>query len=369
MQLRSTTKVALFASYAALSACTGNIGGEDAESEPPFAFDQFGWSCDGLAGKTQPPGGSYYGTTFGCWSDANGKVHYDSGDNCVPACTNKPGWAALCGKRSGPQCLAYINWYAADADRFGCFARLLVQNPKNGRRAVVAVVDRGPNCYVEKKAKHAVIDMSHPASEYLLGGPRGWSDAANVIVTPVDPSTPLGPYLDKPADPAPANPPAKPPADPPKSPDPQPGPVVPGAIVIDDATGANSGGAQFAASSNWKASSNVAGYWGKGYEWRAVGASADAAEFGFHLDGAHSALVEAWWPAASDRSTQAPFLVFDGGGSLLGKVYVNQRDAGDAWVQLGTFHFAGGDAHVDLSRWTAGGGVVVADAVRVTPLD
>jgi hypothetical protein len=351
MHLRSTTKLAVIA---ALAACTGNIGAaDDDDADVPFAYDQFGWSCDGLAGKTQPPGGSYYATTFGCWSDANGKMHYDSGDNCVPACTYKPGWSELCGKRNGPQCLAYVNWYAADADRFGCFARLLVQNPKNGRRAVVAVVDRGPNCTVEKKAKHAVIDLSHPASEYLLGGPHGWSDAANVIVSPVDAATPLGPYLDKPVEPPPSNPPpADPPADPPAQ----------GPIVIDDA------GAQFAASSYWKASSNVSGYWGKGYAWRSVGASSDPAAFAFHLDGAHHALVEARWPAASDRSTQAPFLVFDGG-ALLGKVYVNQREQGNTWVKLGTFHFAGGDAHVDLSRWTTGGGVVVADAVRITPLD
>src|SRR5438105_3618950 len=228
MQLRSTKNVALIAGYVALGACAlpGSIGGQDdPEHGGALAYDQLGWSCDGLAGKSVAPGGSYYGTTFGCWSDDNGKVHYDAGDNCVPACTYKPGWSALCGKRTGPQCLAYLNWYSADADRYGCFARLLVENPKNGRRAVLAVVDRGPNCTVEKKAKHAVLDMSHPASAYLLGGAMGWSDAAAIVVTPVDAATPLGPYLDKPANPPPAAPPADPPpADPPADP-PGPGPV------------------------------------------------------------------------------------------------------------------------------------------------
>ncbi len=356
----------------------GDDGADGVMPDVEIAADQIGWTCVGLIGKALPPSNHYYTTTFGCWSDGNGKIHYDSGDNCVPACTYKPGWTELCGKRNGPACLSYVNWYSADADRFGCFARILVENPKNGRRAVLAVVDRGPNCYVEKKVAHAVLDMSHPASEYLFGGPTGWSDKADAIVTPVPASTPLGPYKGGSSSAASTSASSATASSSSASTTASSstssgsgggGPGPNGPIVIDSNNAYNTGSAHFAASSNWAASSSVSGYWDDGYSWRAVGSTSDAASFSFHLASAHKVLVEAWWPASSNRSTQAPFLVYDGNDKQVGKVYVNQRDQGGTWIGIGSYYLAAGDAHVDLSRWTAGSGVVVADAVRVTPLD
>jgi hypothetical protein len=83
----------------------------------------------------------------------------------------------------------------------------------------------------------------------------------------------------------------------------------------------------------------------------------------------HTMLVEARWTQGTDRSTQAPFWLFGPAGQALAKVYVNQQKNGGQWVTLGTFAFAAGQSSVGLSRWTKGTGVVVADAVRVTPLD
>ena len=75
-------------------------------------------------------------------------------------------------------------------------------------------------------------------------------------------------------------------------------------------------------------------------------------------------VVEAWWPAASDRSSSAPFIIFDGNGNQLDTVYVNQKSSGGQWVTLGTYNFTAGWNVVGLSRWTTPGSVVVADAVR-----
>ena len=72
-------------------------------------------------------------------------------------------------------------------------ARLRVKNPKNGRSAVVAVLDYGPACWVEAKVSHAAIDLSYPAANYLFGGEVGINDQALTHVVEVDPSTPLGP--------------------------------------------------------------------------------------------------------------------------------------------------------------------------------
>src|SRR4051812_8590490 len=71
-------------------------------------------SCTGLYGKTPAPDGEYDGTSFGCWVDASGNAHSDSGDNCIPACLSQAK-QTLCAGMSGPTCERSVNWYAADA--------------------------------------------------------------------------------------------------------------------------------------------------------------------------------------------------------------------------------------------------------------
>jgi hypothetical protein len=117
-------------------------------------------------------------------------------------------------------------------------------------------------------------------------------------------------------------------------------------------------------SGNWTASSNVSGYYNTGYWWRSTGASSDAAEFRAHLDSDKTMVVEAWWSSASDRSTSAPFVIFDSAGAQLDVVYKNQRQNGGQWVTIGTYDLTAGWNTVALSRWTTPGDVVVADAVR-----
>jgi hypothetical protein len=152
------------------------------------------------------------------------------------------------------------------------------------------------------------------------------------------------------------------------TPDPNdPGPNVPAGsleIVVDSNNNLNGADAQCNVSSNWTASNNVSGYYNTGYWWRSTGASSDMAEFKAHLGTPRTMVVEAWWSAASDRSTAAPFVIFDADGNQLDVVFVNQKQSGGQWVQLGTYNFTAGWNTVGLSRWTSASGVVVADAVR-----
>ena len=47
-------------------------------------------------------------------------------------------------------------------------------------------------------------------------------------------------------------------------------------------------------------------------------------------------------------------------------MYVDQQQAGGQWNVLGTWSFTAGWNHVALSRWTASGDYVIADAVRLS---
>jgi Somatomedin B domain len=148
------------------------------------------WSCGGLTGVTTNPDGIYYATSFGCWVDAQGNAHSDGGDNCLPACS----LASIgCSGKTGPQCERAINWYTADADRFGCGTKLLVTNPDNGKSAVLMAIDRGPNCRIERKVDHWVLDISTRASLHFFGESTAATERADLHVEIVDPSTPLGP--------------------------------------------------------------------------------------------------------------------------------------------------------------------------------
>ena len=151
------------------------------------------FSCTGTMGTEKAQNGDYYITSFGCWVDANKKVHLDSGDNCIPGCISKAQSSGLCKNLSGPQCEETVDWYVADSLRFGCLARLRVENPKNGKKVIVSALDAGPACWVERDAGKAILDASGRVNEYLFGTQHGWSDKALVHVVEVDPSTPLGP--------------------------------------------------------------------------------------------------------------------------------------------------------------------------------
>jgi hypothetical protein len=150
--------------------------------------------CDGPSGNTskQVPSNHVYSTSwFGCYAKPDGTIVKDPTDNCLFACGSK----GLCAAGlSGPECEASIKWFAADADRYGCGARIRLTNCVNGKQVVVTTLDRGPNCPTEKSFGVPVIDMSHDAMIYLFDGKEyGGSDKKRIVVEPVDAATPLGP--------------------------------------------------------------------------------------------------------------------------------------------------------------------------------
>ena len=152
------------------------------------------WSCTGTYGTSQPTDGRYDLTAFGCWTDASGGKHGDSGDNCIPGCFAKAKSAGLCSSGdSGKSCEERVSWYVADAARFGCLQRVKIVNPANGRAVVAVALDYGPACWVEAKVSKPGLDASGRVNRYLFGADQGITDRANVVVSLVASTTPLGP--------------------------------------------------------------------------------------------------------------------------------------------------------------------------------
>ena len=154
------------------------------------------------------------------------------------------------------------------------------------------------------------------------------------------------------------------PEDPPEEPPEQEDPSGDFSVIVDSNNNSNDANASCEVSSTWTGSSNVSGYYNTGYWWRSTGPSSDLALFKAKLDSGRKIEVQAWWSAAQDRSPDAPFIIFDGDGSHLDTVYVNQQQSGGQWVSLGSYDMKAGWIAAGLSRWTGAGYVVVADAVR-----
>jgi hypothetical protein len=118
-------------------------------------------------------------------------------------------------------------------------------------------------------------------------------------------------------------------------------------------------------SANWTLSSGTAGYFGTNYAFASTLPVSDAATFWFYLPAAATKSIDAWWTAGANRSPEAPFIVWNAGGTQLGTVKVDQQLNGGKWNTLGTWSFTAGWNKVQLSRWAPEGFVVIADAIRV----
>ncbi|HLM47979.1 MAG TPA: N-acetylmuramoyl-L-alanine amidase [Myxococcaceae bacterium] len=116
---------------------------------------------------------------------------------------------------------------------------------------------------------------------------------------------------------------------------------------------------------SWASSSNVGGYYGSGYYASPTAAVSEPATFWFYLPAAATKTIDAWWTSATDRSTTAPFVVWNAAGTRLATVNVNQQINGGRWNALGTWSFSAGWNKVQVSRWTTAGSYVIADAIQV----
>ncbi len=139
-----------------------------------------------------------------------------------------------------------------------------------------------------------------------------------------------------------------------------------GAIIVDSNPANNDANvAKVELAGTWTASSAVPGYYGSGYYYANTAATSAPATFWFYLPAAGTKTIDAWWTAGTDRAPAAPWIAYNAAGSEVGRTTTNQQGSGSQWVTLGTWSFSAGWNKVALSRWTATGKIVVADAVRV----
>ncbi len=144
------------------------------------------------------------------------------------------------------------------------------------------------------------------------------------------------------------------------------GGTAPAAIIVDSNNGNNDKTKGYIqVSSNWTSSNATPGYYGTGYFHASTAAVSDGATFWFYLPTAQTRTIDAWWVAGTNRSPSAPFVAFNAQGTNLGTKSVNQQINGGKWNTVGTWNFTAGWNKVVLSRWTATGHVVIADAVRI----
>lgn len=140
------------------------------------------------------------------------------------------------------------------------------------------------------------------------------------------------------------------------------GAYKPGSAVVLPTYTLDNANAGFACSANWATGTGSTDKYGTNYRYKSTAAISDAASFSINVGVAGTYKIYAWWPAGTNRSTTAPFILPAGG-----TVNVNQQINGGKWNLIGTQSLATGARVTKLSCWTTTGFVVMADAVRYAP--
>jgi N-acetylmuramoyl-L-alanine amidase len=112
----------------------------------------------------------------------------------------------------------------------------------------------------------------------------------------------------------------------------------------------------------WSTGTSAADKYGADYRFRSTAAVSEPASWAIGVGTAGTYRVQAWWPAGTNRSTTAPYVLPNNA-----TVNVNQQANGGVWNTLGTVALGTGTQTTKLSCWTGAGFIVVADAVRYTP--
>ncbi|MFI6924825.1 N-acetylmuramoyl-L-alanine amidase [Nonomuraea spiralis] len=127
----------------------------------------------------------------------------------------------------------------------------------------------------------------------------------------------------------------------------------------------NTTSGKFTASANWGTSAYSSQRYGADYRFADPVASSDPAWYQAAIPSAGTYKVEVWYPGDPGYNSSAPYIVAASGGNQT--VYVDQRSGGGSWRSIGTFSLNAGTYNVvGISRWTAGTGLVIADAVRIS---
>ncbi len=136
-----------------------------------------------------------------------------------------------------------------------------------------------------------------------------------------------------------------------------------GDVLIEDVVVDNTDGNFRVPSRQWFPSAYSSGYLGPNYHARPTGYVSDPATWSATLPAAGRWEVFARWTTGSNRTSEAPYIVYHAGGRTVKNV--DQRRNNATWISLGTYEFAAGHSHrVQLSCWTDPGAFVIADAVK-----
>lgn len=129
-------------------------------------------------------------------------------------------------------------------------------------------------------------------------------------------------------------------------------------IIVDNTSGG------FSVTGTWATGTSSTDKYGTNYRYHStqpISAPATWAPSGLTT---RNYAVYAWWPAGSNRSTAAPYLINHNSGQA--NVKVNQQTNGGKWNLLGTYAMSAGKT-VQLSCWAASGFNVMADAIKFVP--
>ncbi|MEH1100498.1 glycoside hydrolase domain-containing protein [Micromonospora sp. CPCC 205561] len=141
---------------------------------------------------------------------------------------------------------------------------------------------------------------------------------------------------------------------------PPPPPPQQWTTTVDNATSG-----RFVAGANWSTSSYSGSRYGADYRFAEPTQSSDVAWYRADIPETGSYEISVWYPADPGYNNQTPYVVATTSGNK--SVMVDQRLNGGRWTSIGVFTLAAGDGNkIGVSRWTAGSGYVVADAVRIT---
>lgn len=129
-------------------------------------------------------------------------------------------------------------------------------------------------------------------------------------------------------------------------------------IIVDNTSGS------FSVTGTWATGTSSTDKYGTNYRYHStqpISAPATWAPGGLTT---RNYAVYAWWPAGSNRSTAAPYLINHNSGQA--NVKVNQQINGGKWNLLGTYALSAGKT-VQLSCWAPSGFNVMADAIKFVP--
>jgi hypothetical protein len=117
-------------------------------------------------------------------------------------------------------------------------------------------------------------------------------------------------------------------------------------------------------SGTWSTGTSAAGHYGTDYRYATTvsGGATASCEWRPDIPTTGDYEVQVYYPQGSNRAPDSPFIVRDTTGDTT--VTVDQTAGGGTWISLGTFNFAAGTGgSVELQN-SAGGSVVIADAVK-----